>query len=177
MWRNVMDCVNTMQSRLLRFSDACKPSVAWNEGISGVSPAQNNLGLRVQPSDADLAAEGWVQSRCEFDTALGFSVIANQRQSASAANELSAGGLRVAGSVGGTVQFRGVPFRVVGRLEYYEKVWGERNHLNWKNPMAFIPISTMQKRSSGTQKLTLHLLQCRHGEDRRYLFGGTRLAL
>lgn len=56
--------------------------------------------------------------------------------------------------VGSTIRFRGVPFRVVGLLKHYEKMWGERNHLNWKNRIAFIPISTMQKKFADTQKLT-----------------------
>jgi putative ABC transport system permease protein len=46
-----------------------------------------------------------------------------------------------------------VPFQVVGVLENYEQFYGTYNTLNWKNDIAFMPITTMSKKIKRTDQL------------------------
>lgn len=56
--------------------------------------------------------------------------------------------------LGEAVSIGGVPFTIVGVLKHYEKGWGDENWMEWRNKVAFVPISTMQKRLSGSTRLT-----------------------
>lgn len=56
--------------------------------------------------------------------------------------------------IGATISIEGVPFTVIGVLKHYEKMWGTRNHMEWKNRIAFAPISTVQQCLLGNDQLT-----------------------
>lgn len=56
--------------------------------------------------------------------------------------------------LGSTVSIKGVPFTVVGVLKHYEKGYQDNNWMEWKNKIAYVPISTMQRKLSGTDALT-----------------------
>ncbi|TVR51151.1 MAG: FtsX-like permease family protein [Puniceicoccaceae bacterium] len=55
--------------------------------------------------------------------------------------------------LGATIEIRGVPFRVVGVLQHYEFMQGNRNALEWKNRFIFIPMRTAQLRYRGNDSL------------------------
>lgn len=52
------------------------------------------------------------------------------------------------------IDFNGRPFRVIGVLRHYERLWGEYNTLEWKNDIAFIPITTMAAKVQRSDQLS-----------------------
>lgn len=56
--------------------------------------------------------------------------------------------------LGETININGLPFIVVGVLKHYHRGYGEQNWMEWKNKVAYIPLSTMQKKLVGTTRLT-----------------------
>jgi ABC-type antimicrobial peptide transport system permease subunit len=67
------------------------------------------------------------------------------------ARELYEPGEQVLGS---TVSIKGVPFTVVGILKHYKKGYQDNNWMEWKNKVAYVPISTMQRKLIGSDALT-----------------------
>lgn len=56
--------------------------------------------------------------------------------------------------LGRFVDLNGRPFRVVGVLRHYERLWGTYNTLDWKNDIAFIPITTMASKVRRSDQLS-----------------------
>ncbi len=56
--------------------------------------------------------------------------------------------------LGATINVNGLPVEVIGILKHYEKMWGGRNVMEWKNRIAFLPITTVQQRLTGDLQLT-----------------------
>ncbi len=56
--------------------------------------------------------------------------------------------------LGSIVDLNGQPFRVIGVLKNYERLWGDFNTLFWKNDIAFIPITTMAAKVQRSDRLT-----------------------
>ena len=55
--------------------------------------------------------------------------------------------------IGRQITIGGRPFTVIGLIKKYEYMQGPRNALRWKNRNLFIPVSTAQKRFTGTDKI------------------------
>ncbi len=56
--------------------------------------------------------------------------------------------------LGQFVDLNGQPFRVVGVLRNYERLWGDFNTLYWKNDIAFVPLVTMAAKVQRSDRLT-----------------------
>jgi ABC-type antimicrobial peptide transport system permease subunit len=56
--------------------------------------------------------------------------------------------------LGQYININGRPFLVVGLLEHYQLFFGSYNAMEWKNSIAFIPLSTMAIKLRNTQRLT-----------------------
>lgn len=56
--------------------------------------------------------------------------------------------------IGRFVDMNGQPFRVIGVLKHYERLWGDFNTLEWKNDIAFIPATTMAAKVQRSDRLT-----------------------
>jgi putative ABC transport system permease protein len=56
--------------------------------------------------------------------------------------------------LGDWIYFNDQPFRVIGVLEHYERLWDTYNTLDWKNENAFVPVSTMAAKVQRTDRLT-----------------------
>jgi ABC-type antimicrobial peptide transport system permease subunit len=56
--------------------------------------------------------------------------------------------------LGRFVDFNARPFRVIGVLRHYERFWGEYNTLEWKNDVAFVPITTMASKVQRSEQLS-----------------------
>lgn len=56
--------------------------------------------------------------------------------------------------VGQFLDFNGRPFLVIGVLHHYERLYGTYNTLNWKNDIAFIPITTMAAKIQRSDRLS-----------------------
>lgn len=55
--------------------------------------------------------------------------------------------------IGKQITIHGLPFTVVGLIKHYEFLQGGRNSLRWKNRNIYIPVTTAQKRFTGTDKI------------------------
>jgi putative ABC transport system permease protein len=55
--------------------------------------------------------------------------------------------------LGRYIDVAGQPFLVIGLLQHYERLWGTFNTLQWKNRVAFIPITTMATKVRPTDRL------------------------
>jgi ABC-type antimicrobial peptide transport system permease subunit len=56
--------------------------------------------------------------------------------------------------LGRFVDINGQPFRVIGVLKHYERLWGDFNTLEWKNDIAFIPVTTMAAKVQRSDRLS-----------------------
>jgi len=56
--------------------------------------------------------------------------------------------------LGRYIDLNGQPLRVIGVLKHYERLWGEFNTLDWKNDIAFIPVTTMAAKVQRSDRLT-----------------------
>jgi len=56
--------------------------------------------------------------------------------------------------VGQFIDVNGVPFRVIGVLHHYERFYGTYNTLDWKNDIAFIPITMMASKVQHSDQLS-----------------------
>ncbi|MEO0054840.1 MAG: hypothetical protein RLZZ50_787, partial [Verrucomicrobiota bacterium] len=57
--------------------------------------------------------------------------------------------------LGQFVELGGQPFRVIGVLKNYERMWGDFNTLSWKNDIAFVPLTTMASKVQRSDRLTV----------------------
>ena len=56
--------------------------------------------------------------------------------------------------LGAWIDFNGRPFRVIGVLKHYERLWGTYNTLDWKNEGAFVPVSTLAAKIQRSDQLS-----------------------
>ena len=56
--------------------------------------------------------------------------------------------------LGALIDFNDRPFRVIGVLRHYERYWGEYNTLDWKNEIAFVPVTTMATKIQRSDRLS-----------------------
>ena len=56
--------------------------------------------------------------------------------------------------VGQYLDYGGRPFMVIGVLHHYERLYGTYNTLDWKNEVAFIPITTMATKVQRSDRLS-----------------------
>ncbi len=56
--------------------------------------------------------------------------------------------------LGEFVELNGRPFRVIGVLKHYESLYGDYNWLDFKNRIAFIPVTTALAKINGNRQLT-----------------------
>lgn len=55
--------------------------------------------------------------------------------------------------LGRHIDVGGQPFLVIGLLRHYERLWGTFNTLQWKNKVAFVPLTTMAAKLRPTDRL------------------------
>lgn len=56
--------------------------------------------------------------------------------------------------LGQFIDYNGRPFRIIGLLQHYERLYGTYNTLRWKNDVAFIPITTMSAKVQRSERLS-----------------------
>ena len=56
--------------------------------------------------------------------------------------------------LGQFIEFNGIPFRVIGVLRHYERLYGTYNTLDGKNHIAFVPITTMSAKVKHSDRLS-----------------------
>jgi putative ABC transport system permease protein len=56
--------------------------------------------------------------------------------------------------LGSYIDVNDQPFRVIGVLKHYERMWGDFNTLDWKNDIAFIPVTTMAAKVQRSDRLS-----------------------
>jgi len=56
--------------------------------------------------------------------------------------------------LGQFIDYNGRPFKIIGVLQHYERLYGTYNTLYWKNDVAFIPITTMASKVQRSQRLS-----------------------
>ncbi|MFA6960263.1 MAG: ABC transporter permease [Opitutaceae bacterium] len=56
--------------------------------------------------------------------------------------------------LGQLIDLDGLPFRIIGVLHHYERFYGTYNTLDWKNEIAFIPITTMAAKVKRSDRLS-----------------------
>jgi ABC-type antimicrobial peptide transport system permease subunit len=56
--------------------------------------------------------------------------------------------------LGAFIDFNNRPFRVIGVLHNYERFWGTYNTLDWKNEIAFVPVTTMATKVQRSDRLS-----------------------
>ena len=56
--------------------------------------------------------------------------------------------------LGALIDFNNRPFRVIGVLHHYERLWGDYNTLDWKNEIAFVPVTTMATKVQRSDRLS-----------------------
>lgn len=56
--------------------------------------------------------------------------------------------------LGAFIDFNDRPFRVIGLLQHYERLWGTYNTLDWKNEIAFVPVTTMATKVQRSDRLS-----------------------
>ncbi|MBC8012192.1 MAG: ABC transporter permease [Burkholderiales bacterium] len=56
--------------------------------------------------------------------------------------------------LGSLIDLNGQPYRVIGVIKHYERLYGTYNTLDWKNEVAFIPITTMAAKVQRSDKLS-----------------------
>lgn len=56
--------------------------------------------------------------------------------------------------LGELIDFNNRPFRVIGVLHNYERFWGTYNTLDWKNEIAFVPVTTMATKVQRSDRLS-----------------------
>ena len=56
--------------------------------------------------------------------------------------------------LGQFLDYNGRPFLIIGVLKHYERLYGTYNTLNWKNDVAFIPITTMASKVQRSDQLS-----------------------
>lgn len=56
--------------------------------------------------------------------------------------------------LGRLIDFNGQPFLIIGLLRHYERLYGTYNTLNWKNDVAFVPITTMAAKVQRSDRLS-----------------------
>jgi ABC-type antimicrobial peptide transport system permease subunit len=64
--------------------------------------------------------------------------------------------------LGATISIGGIPFTIVGVLRHYHKGYADENWMEWRNKVAFVPLTTMQKRVTGSKGLTQLHAQVTH---------------
>jgi ABC-type antimicrobial peptide transport system permease subunit len=57
-------------------------------------------------------------------------------------------------ALGALLDFNDRPFRVIGILQKYERFWGTYNTLDWKNEIAFVPVTTMATKVQRSDRLS-----------------------
>ena len=57
-------------------------------------------------------------------------------------------------ALGRYINLDGIPFRIIGVLHHYERFYGTYNTLNWKNDIAFIPVTTMAAKVKHSDQLS-----------------------
>jgi putative ABC transport system permease protein len=56
--------------------------------------------------------------------------------------------------LGQLIDINGAPFRIIGVLHHYERLYGTYNTLSWKNEVAFIPLTTMAAKVKYSDQLS-----------------------
>lgn len=56
--------------------------------------------------------------------------------------------------LGAWIDFNDRPFRVIGVLRHYERLWDTYNTLDWKNEAAFVPLTTMAAKIQRSDRLS-----------------------
>jgi len=56
--------------------------------------------------------------------------------------------------LGAFIDFNNRPFRVIGVLRKYERLWGDYNTLDWKNEICFVPVTTMATKIQRSDRLS-----------------------
>lgn len=56
--------------------------------------------------------------------------------------------------LGAFIDFNNRPFRVIGVLRQYERLWGDYNTLDWKNEISFVPVTTMATKVQRSDRLS-----------------------